>query len=114
MIRCRVSLLRLPGEGACEEIRRHSSARLPGGSRGPLLRGTNLSSMGKALRLLGKLGAMEGWIPACAGKTSNGLRHRDTRTPFLHTLAGRNLSPPWAPSFAGVTKCAVPARRERI
>ena len=89
-------LIRHYRERACEEIPRHSSARLPGGSRGPLLRGTNLSSMGKALQLLGKLGAVEGWVPACPtehvrglkahGKTSNGLRRRETRIPFLHTL----------------------------
>src|SRR5271169_4520002 len=42
-----------PSLRACEEIRRHSSARLPGGSRGPLLRGTDLSSIGEELRLLG-------------------------------------------------------------
>jgi hypothetical protein len=58
----------------------------PAGSRGPLLCGTNLSSMGKALRLFGKLGTAEGWIPACTGKTSNGLRLPETRTPFLHAL----------------------------
>jgi hypothetical protein len=52
--------------------------------------------MGQALRLLGKLGAVEGWVPAgpaehvrgpkAHGKTSNGSRRRETRTPFLHTL----------------------------
>jgi hypothetical protein len=35
------------------------------GSRGPLLRGTNFSSIGKVMRLFGKLGAVEGWVPAC-------------------------------------------------
>jgi hypothetical protein len=84
---------------ACEGIPRHASARLPAESRGPLLRGTNLSSMGQALRLLGKLGAVEGWVPAgptdpvrglkAHGKTSNGLRRRETRAPFLHALEAR-------------------------
>jgi hypothetical protein len=48
-----------------------------------LLRGTNLSSMGKVLRLLGKLGVVEGWVPAFAGMTSNGLRRREARISFL-------------------------------
>jgi hypothetical protein len=32
--------------------------------------------MGKALRLLGKLEAVEGWVAACAG-TSNGLHQTE-------------------------------------
>jgi hypothetical protein len=38
---------------------------------------------GKVLRLLGKLGAVEGWVPAFAGMTSNGLRRREARISFL-------------------------------
>jgi hypothetical protein len=60
-------------EIACEEIGRHSSARRPGESRGPLLGDTNLSSMGKALQLLGELGAVEGWVPACPTEPVRGL-----------------------------------------
>jgi hypothetical protein len=41
--------------------------------------------MGKALRLLDKLGALEGWVPAYAGKTPNGFRLDETRSAFIHT-----------------------------
>jgi hypothetical protein len=44
------------------------------GSRGPLFRGTNLSSIGKALRLLSKLEVVEGWIPAFRREDEGGRR----------------------------------------
>jgi hypothetical protein len=50
-----------------------------------LLRGRSLSPIGKALQLLDKLGALEGWVPAYAGKTPNGFRLDETRSAFIHT-----------------------------
>lgn len=44
-----------------------SFTRFPGGSRGPLPRGTNLVLVGKTLQLLDGPGAVAGWIPAFEG-----------------------------------------------
>src|SRR3954453_18171372 len=58
--------------GACEGIRSPLAFRLPGESRGPLVRRTNCSSVNKALRLLDAPAPVDAWIPAFAG---NGTSH---------------------------------------
>jgi hypothetical protein len=72
-----------------KEFLSRSASRFPGGSRGPSLGCTNVSSVGKSLQLFDGLMALPagGWIPAFAGKARSGSCLPQARSRFFDSFA---------------------------